>query len=80
MQHRAVADSGARRRVGSIEDGLTLQRVEMIDQPQVGFLVGDRQDTPDLLDCAGDAVFHEVHERLDRGEPGVSGARAIDPD
>ena len=49
----------------------------MLDQSRLGLLRRDGQDAANLLHRRRLTKLHEVHERLDCGQPDVSGARTI---
>jgi len=79
VKHGPIPNANARLWIRSIDDGLHLRHGQVAHQPCIGFLRWDRENLPDLVQSRGDPEFHEVHERLDRGEPGVPARTAIAP-
>ena len=77
MEHRAVAQAVPGGRVRRMQDRLHFLDRQMPDQPRLRPFGWDGEDALNLLDRGGLTEFHEVHERLDRRQPDVAGARAI---
>ena len=77
MQHCAVPDPLAGCGVWGIEQCLHLISHEIGNQPRVGFLEGDRQDTADLIKRRGLAIFKKAEERLYGSQPNVACLRRV---
>lgn len=77
VQHRAVTNATPDGRIGRVQDGLHFIGRQMPDETRFGLLGGDRQDLPNPVEGGGDAVFQEVHERLDGGQTSIAGARSV---
>ena len=79
MEHGTITDAESCGGHRVVEDGLALLCCEVVNQPDVRLLVGNGQHTVDLLQCAGDAIFNKVHERLDGGQPGIARTWRVAP-
>ena len=77
MEHGPITNSGPVGGYWSIQDGLQLLRREVFDQTTVCLLYRKRENSPNLIQRRRDPILHEVHERLYRGKPSISGARSI---
>jgi hypothetical protein len=77
MKHGSITDAVPDSWVRGIQNRLHFLGSEVPDKPCICFLRGDGQNTSDLLQRRGHAIFHVMHERFDGCEPDVSGTSAI---
>ena len=59
------------------ENGLHFPHAQVREQTRLGFLEVDRQDPADSLQRRWLAIFQEVQEGFDGGQPAVPGTRAV---
>ena len=77
VEHGAIVNPRTDRWIRSVEQGLKLSAVEIVDEGFVSLFRGDRQDAADLLDGRRDSILNEVREGLEGSESSVSRPRGV---
>ena len=77
MQHGAIADSVASRRIWGVKQSLELLSQEKRNQASIGFLERNCQYTADLLQGRRLPIFQEVEKGLDCRQTDIAGFRRI---
>src|SRR5215471_7347190 len=79
MDHGPIPEASTRADIRRIQDGMHLGHREMIDQREVGFLGGNRQDPAALFQTGWHAILYKFHEGFDGREARVPCPSAIAP-